>query len=202
MAISLEKGQRISLEKSGGGGLTKASFGINWGMIEKKGLFGKKMEAVDLDASAICYGADKEPVDVCWFRKLRCGNWMFHSGDDLTGDSDGDDGLDNEIITLDLTATPSTVEKIVFVLHSFRGHKLNSLPYAGIRIFEGQGSLDRPPPQSDIVATYRATDQSGVAMILGILYRKDGSWKYQAVGEALPDRTLEESVETVRQRYL
>ena len=50
MAIKLEKGQRINLEKSNGNKLVNLCVGVNWGAIEKKGFFGgKKMEAVDLD---------------------------------------------------------------------------------------------------------------------------------------------------------
>ena len=47
MAISLQKGQRISLEKDGGGALQRLCLGANWGAIEKKGLLGKKKIAVD-----------------------------------------------------------------------------------------------------------------------------------------------------------
>ena len=40
MAINLQKGQRISLEKSNGSKLQNICVGINWGAIEKKGMFG------------------------------------------------------------------------------------------------------------------------------------------------------------------
>jgi len=60
MAISLQKGQRIKLEKTGGGTLERLCLGANWGAIEKKGLFGKKMVAVDLDASVAVYDSNKQ----------------------------------------------------------------------------------------------------------------------------------------------
>ncbi len=62
MAINLEKGQRISLEKTNGSKLLNICVGINWGAIEKKGLFGfgGGKEAVDLDASCALFNEAKE----------------------------------------------------------------------------------------------------------------------------------------------
>ena len=59
MAISLQKGQRVSLEKSDGSSLKKVCVGVNWGMIEKKKLWWKEKIAVDLDASAAIFNANK-----------------------------------------------------------------------------------------------------------------------------------------------
>src|ERR1700748_979601 len=104
MAINLEKGQKISLEKKDGSKLKNVCVGINWGAIEKKGLFSTKKEAVDLDASCALYNENKQLLDVVYFRNLRSKDGAVqHSGDDLTGDIDGDDGLDNEVITVDFS---------------------------------------------------------------------------------------------------
>ena len=96
MVISLVKGQKISLEK-GGAGLSKVCVGLNWGAIEKKGFFGnKKVVAVDLDASCGMFNGGGELTDIVYFGKLRSEDGsVIHSGDDLTGDVGGDDGLDN-----------------------------------------------------------------------------------------------------------
>jgi len=138
MAISLQKGQRISLAK-GGNNLEKICVGVNWGAIEKKSLFGKiKKVAVDLDASVGLFSENKQLVDVVYFGQLtsKCGA-IRHSGDDLTGDMEGDDGLDNEVIVVDLTQIPATISQVVFVLNSFRGQDFASIPFASIRIYEG-----------------------------------------------------------------
>ena len=63
MAINLEKGQRINLEKSNGTKLQNICVGINWGAIVKKGIFGTKKEAVDLDASCAVYDENKNHID-------------------------------------------------------------------------------------------------------------------------------------------
>ena len=100
MAINLQKGQRINLEKSNGSKLQNICVGINWGAIEKKGWFGgTSKEAVDLDASCALYDDNKNLLEIIYFGKLRSNDGSIaHSGDDLTGDMGGDDGLDNEIV--------------------------------------------------------------------------------------------------------
>lgn len=202
MAISLQKGQRISLEK-GGKSLEKMCVGVNWGAIEKKSLFGKtKKEAVDLDASAGLFSDNNQLVDVVYFGQLgsKCGS-IRHSGDDLTGDIDGDDDLDNEVITVDLTRVPANVAQIVFVLNSFRGQDFASIPFASIRIYEGT-----PGRVDEVVATYDiandATFAGKVSMIMGKLYRHSGSWKFTSIGDSTGDRKLEQTLQTVAAKYL
>lgn len=201
MAISLQKGQRISLEK-GGQSLEKLCVGVNWGAIQKKGLFGTKQEAVDLDASAGLFSADKQRVDIVYFGQLnsKCGS-IHHSGDDRVGDSGGDDNLDNEVITVDLAKVPSTVEQIVFVLNSFRGQDFADIPFASIRIYEGT-----PGRVDNVVATFDiandATFKGKVSMIMGKLYRHGDAWKFTSLGDATEDKRLEQTLQTVIDKYL
>lgn len=203
MAISLQKGQRINLAKEGGGNLEKVCVGVNWGAIEKKGLFGgMKKQAVDLDASCALFGQKNELLDVIYFGKLKTDDGsVVHSGDDTTGDLDGDDGLDNEIISINLARLPSKVHKIVVVLNSFRGDDFQSVPFAAIRLYEGT-----PSRVDNIIATYNiASDPKFagfVSMVLGRFYRHNDDWKFAALGEATKDKKLEETVKTVESTYL
>ena len=203
MAINLQKGQRVSLEKDGGGKLEKVCVGVNWGAIEKKGLFGgTKKEAVDLDASCALFDSNDQVVDIIYYGKLNNANGSVrHSGDDLTGDMDGDDGLDNEILSIDLGQVPSEVTKIAVILNSFRGHDFQTVPFATIRIYEGS-----PTRVDTVFANFNiASDPKfagSVSMILGRLYRHNDAWKFAAIGEATKDRKLEETVKTVQQNYL
>src|SRR3954471_11300577 len=140
MAINLEKGQRINLEKTNGSKLQSICVGINWGAIEKKGIFGfgSKKEAVDLDASCALYNEAKGLEEVVYFGNLKSKNGAVkHSGDDLTGDMGGDDGLDNEVITVDLGSVDPTPPYVAFVLNSFRGQDFGSIPFASLRVYEG-----------------------------------------------------------------
>lgn len=204
MAINLQKGQRISLEKSNGSKLQSVCVGINWGAIEKKGIFGfgSSKEAVDLDASCALFDENKKLIDVVYFGNLKSKDQAVrHSGDDLTGDMGGDDGLDNEVITLDFGSLNPSIKHVAFVLNSFRGQDFGTIPFASIRIYEGT-----PKRVNEIFATYDiahdANFRGHVSMVMGIFYVKNDEWKFNAIGEPTKDRKLEETVNTVMRNFL
>lgn len=202
MAINLEKGQRINLEKNNGTKLQNICVGINWGAIEKKGLFGKKKEAVDLDASCAIYDENKNHIDSVNFQKLISNDRaILHSGDDLTGDLNGDDGLDNEVITLDFSKLSPNASYVAFYVNSFRGQDFKDIPFASIRIYEGT-----PKRVTEEFARYDiandATFSGKVSMVLGVFYKKNNDWKFNAIGVSTTDRKLEETIITIQQDHL
>ncbi|SDI12519.1 TerD family protein [Chryseobacterium taeanense] len=203
MAINLQKGQRINLKKENGAMLTQACVGINWGAIEKKGFFGGiTREAVDLDASCILYDANKNATEVIYFGNLKSKNGAIrHSGDDLTGDIDGDDGLDNEVITVDFSNLDSNVEHVALVLNSYKGQDFGTIPFASIRIYEGT-----PTNVREVFAKYDIANDASfrghVSMVMGVFYKRNGEWKFNAIGDPTKDRKLQETIETVKQQYL
>ena len=202
MAISLVKGQKISLEKDGAG-LQKICVGLNWGAIESRGFFGgAKKKAVDLDASCGIFDGNGELLDVVYFGKLKSNDGaVLHSGDDTVGDVDGDDGLDNEVISLNMSALSAASERIVFILNSYRGHDFGDIPFAAIRIYEGT-----PSHVSNILASYNIAQdpkfKGYVSMIMGRMYRHNNQWKFAAIGEPTKDAKLEQCLQTVKQHYL
>lgn len=202
MAISLVKGQRISLEKNGAG-LQSICVGLNWGAIESRGFFGgAKKKAVDLDASCGLFDAQGGRLDVVFFGKLTSDDGaIIHSGDDTVGDVDGDDGLDNEVLTIDLTKIAASTEKIVFILNSYRGQDFGDIPFASLRIFEGT-----PRHVNNVLASYNIAHdpkfKGYVSMIMGRLYRHGGQWKFAAIGEPTKDAKLEQCLQTIQQNYL
>ncbi|ALM47748.1 Tellurium resistance protein TerD [Flavobacterium psychrophilum] len=202
MAINLEKGQRINLEKSNGTKLTTICVGINWGAIEKKGFFGTKKEPVDLDASCAIYDENKNNIDTVSFRQLKSNDQAIkHSGDDLTGDLNGDDGLDNEIITVDLSKLNPKANYLGFFINSFRGQDFKDIPFASIRIYEGT-----PTRVNEVFAKYDIANEKAfegnVSMVLGVFYKKNGEWKFNAVGTPTPDKKLEQTIVTIQQNHL
>lgn len=204
MAINLEKGQRINLTKADGKVLQHICVGINWGAIEKKGLFGltKTKEAVDLDASCALFDENKGLYDVVYFGNLRSkDNSVRHSGDDLTGDVGGDDGLDNEVITVDFSHLHPSVNYVAFVLNSFRGQDFGTIPFASIRIYEGT-----PTRVTEVLAKYDIAHGAGfaghVSMVMGVFYKKNNEWKFNAIGEPTKDKKLQETVNTVMAQFL
>lgn len=202
MAINLEKGQRINLEKSNGSKLNSICVGINWGAIIKKGFFGSSKEAVDLDGSCAVYDENKNVIDTISFKKLLSSDRAIkHSGDDTTGDMDGDDGLDNEVITVDLAQLNPKANYLGFFINSFRGQDFKDIPFASIRIYEGN-----PKHVQEVFAKYDVANDptfaGSVSMVLGVFYKRNNEWKFNAIGAPTKDRKLEESVVTVQQNYL
>ena len=113
----------------------------------------------------------------------------------------GDDGLDNEVITVDFSRLKEEANYIAFVLNSFKGQDFGTIPFASIRIYEGT-----PTKVNSVVAKFDiANDQSfsgHVSMVMGIFYKKSGEWKFNAIGEATKDKKLQETIGTVTQKYL
>ena len=122
---------------------------------------------------------------------------VFHSGDDLVGDVGGDDGLDNEIISVDLSRLNSNVEQIFFVLNSYNQIDFDKIPFASIGLYE---SVNK------VFASYNIVRDSAfaykVAMILGKLYKRNGEWKFSAIGEPTSDRKLDELILNSVVKYL
>jgi len=122
MALNLEKGQKISLNKEAGGALSIVRMGLGWDVAKSKGmlggLFGGGGDSIDLDASCLMFDEQGSLKDVVWFRQLRSNDGSIqHSGDNRTGAGDGDD----ETITVDLNKVPATIKTLVFTVNSFLG---------------------------------------------------------------------------------
>ena len=221
MAIRLEKGQRINLEKSNGTKLTQFCVGCNWGAVMGKKFFGlmNKVIDVDLDLSCLLFDAEGNPVDHIYSPLYRLAEHntglpngkldtidgaLHHTGDDLTGDQGGDDGLDNEIITVDLKKVDSRVNSIVFFLNIYNNSEysgdFSGIPYAYIRMFEGT-----PTYVKEVFAQYDVatrTDCVGMrGLVLGKLYRRNGDWKFAAIGESFTDPTIIQTIHRVIKDY-
>lgn len=186
--INLTKGGRINLSKDeNGNSLDKVFFGTNWGMIRRA--FGLCREPVDLDSSVVLLDASGNEVDLVYFaHKDSLG--VHHYGDDLTGDANGDDGMDNETVEVTLSKIDSRVQHVFFVLNSYRHHKFDKIPYIGIRIYTSPNNQPKRNVSDPVtvLAQYSLKDMASEfsgkeSIILGEAYRKDGEWKFKAIGE-------------------
>lgn len=187
MSISLAKGQRISLSKEGGASLTKVIMGLGWDAIETKGA-GGSTPAIDLDASCILFDDRGEMVDSIWFRQLTSKDGsVVHTGDNRTGDGDGDD----EQIIVDLSKVPANVKSLVFVVNSFTGQNFSQIANATCRLVDKH--TDRE------IARYDLSGQgSHTAQIMTKVYRHNGEWKMHAIGENSSGRTFQELLPVIR----
>ena len=218
MAINLTKGQRIDLKKSTGATLTEFCVGVNWGAIESRGFLGitKKVENVDLDLSAVLLNTDGKVCDHIYSPLYRpdllaefglppgkltaAGGALKHTGDDRAGDSGGDDGLDNEIITVNLAVVPPNVGQIFFFLNNCGQQDFSQIPYAKIRMFEGT-----PTRVKDVFASYNVAAEPQYkdrrSLIMGRLYRKGPEWKFAAIGDATEDIFVGQTVARIATDY-
>lgn len=219
MAINLTKGQKIDLRKTTGETLTNFCVGVNWGAIEKKTLFGlsKSIQNIDLDLSCILVDDQNNVCDHLYSPLYRVDilqqfglppgqlltkdGAMKHTGDDLEGDKGGDDGLDNEIITVDLSRVAPKVSQIFFFLNNAGVEDFAQIPYAKIRMFEGN-----PTKVSSVFAEYNVAAEpqfSGKrSIIMGKLYKRNNEWKFSAIGDPTEDTFLGQTVHRIIQSYL
>ena len=185
MSVSLIKGQKISLDKEAGHSLNKVFMGLGWDAVKKGGFLGRLMGGgdIDLDASCVLFSADKQPLDVVYFGQLKSKDGSIrHSGDNLTGDGEGDD----EIIYVTLADVPAEVNYLVFTVNSYRGQNFNEVANAYCRLVD-----DR---KAEIARYTISGGGDYTAMIMAKLYRHNGEWKMQAVGESMRGRTVADMI--------
>ncbi len=219
MAIRLEKGQRINLEKANGSKLSQFCVGCNWGaIVRSKGFLGlgKRIDDVDLDLSVLMFDEKGEITDHIYSPLYRPDflsrygmppgkvdsrdGALHHSGDDLKGDQGGDDGLDNEIVVVDLARVSPGVNQIFFFLNNCGKEDFSEIPYASIRMFEGTPTRVKEVfAQYDVAAEPRYKGMT--ALIMGKLYRRGGEWRFSAIGDAYPDANICETIRRIAFNY-
>ncbi|MEH7075465.1 TerD family protein [Neobacillus drentensis] len=198
MAINLQKGQRVDLTK-GNPGLSKIMVGLGWDPVQSSGgglfggLFGGGGGAnIDCDASVIMLGANdklQNNKDVVYFGNLRSNDGSIqHSGDNLTGDGDGDD----EQVMVDLNRVPAHIQKLVFVVNIYdcvkRKQHFGMIKNAFIRIVN--------PGNNQELLHYNLSDNySGqTCLVTGEIYRHGNEWKFAAIGSGTNAASLSEVV--------
>jgi tellurium resistance protein TerZ len=156
-------------------------------MAPAKGFFAKLgggNESIDLDASCLLFDGAGNVVDVVWFRQLTSNDGSVrHSGDNLTGEGDGDD----ETIAIDLTNLPTNVETLVLTVTSFRGQTFDKVQNAFGRVIDLTNNKE--------LARYDISDSgSYTGLILASLKRSGGEWIYKALGERAQGTQVENLV--------
>ena len=166
MSISLQKGQKISLSKEAGGNLSKIMVGLGWDPADGGA-------SIDLDASAIMFSEAKEVVDNVYYNNLKSSDGSVeHTGDNLTGEGEGDD----EQLLVNLSAVTSNVKHIVFTVTSYEGQTFNEIANAFCRVVDGSTNKELARYELTTGGPYRG-------MVIARLYRHNDEWKMAALGE-------------------
>jgi tellurium resistance protein TerD len=173
VAVSLAKGQNVSLDKVAPG-LKNIFVGLGWDARSTDG------QPFDLDSTAILLKSDgliRDSWDFVFYNNLTGGGGSVeHAGDNLDGQGSGDD----EVIRVSLNDVPTDIQKVVFAatIHEadVRHQTFGQVANAFIRV------VNRDSGQE--IARFDLSEDSGLetAMIFGELYRRDGEWKFKAIG--------------------
>ena len=174
MSVSLTKGGNVSLTKLAPA-LKKVSIGLGWDVRVTSGA------DYDLDASALLCGENgkvRSDEDFVFFNNLRSSDGSVeHTGDNLTGEGEGDD----EVVHVDLDVLPADVQKVVFPVSIYeaeeRRQSFGQVANAYIRVVDRSTGTE--------VARYDLTEDASTetAMVFGELYRRAGEWKFRAIGQ-------------------
>ncbi len=174
MGVSLTKGGNVSLTKAAPG-LKAVSVGLGWDVRSTTGT------DFDLDASALGLRPDHRVVADEYFvffnNKTSPDGSIVHQGDNLTGEGEGDD----EVIDVDLSAVPTTVDSIVFPVSIYdadaRGQTFGQVRNAFIRVVDQSNGAE--------LARYDLSEDASTetAMVFGELYRNGAEWKFRAIGQ-------------------
>ena len=193
MAISLAKGQKISLTKESTG-LRNVKIGLGWDAV-KKGFFSRKKD-IDCDASVIMLGADgrlKSNEDIVYYGNLCHKSGSIKSqGDNRTGAGEGDD----EQILIVLDSVPEEYEKLEFVVTIYeakeRQQNFGLINNSYIRVIDADKNIE--------ICRFALTDDySGMtAMIFGEMYRHNNEWKFNAIGQGTWDGSISEMAKRFR----
>ena len=195
MGVNLQKGQKVNLKKSDGQALSRIRIGLGWDPVEQKkgglfgSIFGGSAPDIDCDASVIvCKGGRLSgKKDVVYFGNLKHPSGaIVHTGDNLTGEGEGDD----EQILVDFTAVPQDYDKLVFVVNIYdcesRKQDFGMIANAFIRICDERTGEE--------FCRYNLSESYAgmTAMIFGEIYRYNGEWKFNAIGQGTKDKGLNE----------
>ncbi len=174
MGVSLSKGGNVSLTKEAPG-LTAVTVGLGWDVRTTTG------SDFDLDASAIMLTSAGKAISdghFVFFNNLKSPDGSVeHTGDNLTGEGEGDD----EAIKVNLAAVPAEADRIVFPVSIYdadaRGQSFGQVRNAFIRIVNQAGGAE--------IARYDLSEDASTetAMVFGELYRNGTDWKFRAVGQ-------------------
>lgn len=195
MSVKLQKGQKVSLSKEHAG-LSKIIVGLGWDEVQQqRSFFAPKPQDIDCDAFALLLvdGKHASSQDIVYYGSLKHNSGsVVHMGDNLTGAGDGDD----EQIVIDLNRVPAQYDRIVLAVNIYQAYErrqhFGMIQNAFIRLVDARNNNE--------MCIYNLTENysNQTAMLFGEVYRYNGEWKFNAVGQG----TTDGSISDFAKRYL
>ena len=158
----------------------KLHFGLGWDF--------DRNNTYDLDSSVVTFNSSIDHLEYVYFSHLQAYNGTVnHSGDDLTGEGEGDD----EEIRVSLDLLPSEVQMFTVQLNSYRGNSLKDVKSAYIRI-----STDL-----EVIGTYSITDAGdNIGLLIGCFFKNPSNeWYFKPLNEIIPGNVVISSIPSIKE---
>lgn len=189
MSINLQKGQTINLDKNQYD-LSQVTIGLGWDVNDSGG------DDYDLDAFIFLLNAAgkfHDEKDLISFGNLKhFSGHIWHTGDNLTGEGEGDD----EQLVVKLNSLDQSYSKVIVAVNIYKGSERNQhfgkIKNSFVRAVDKNGKE---------IAKYnlQGSEYSGkTAMVFAEIYRKDGGWKFRALGNGLMADYVNDVISTYR----
>lgn len=178
--LNLEKGQTVNLNQEAGKVINKVNIGLGWDFNSNS--------RIDLDASAIVFDNSDQHIGQCYFNEKDYNNGAIKSsGDNLTGEGDGDD----ETLTFDFSKLPETVKKIFVTITNYTEQPLSVVKNAFARAVD-------PETGNELVRFELNQFGANTALLMLELEKTAGGFTLKALGEAANGKTLADLIPTAK----
>ena len=172
--VNLRKGQRVELAK----GINKLRIELTWNASRRAQSWDLDIMAIEVDEDQLI--AKDDPRRLVYYNNLQDPeNALVHSGDDRTGDRDGEE------MKLDLSKVSTDVKELIFILNIFEsmknGQNFGEIKGTTLRIFYDNNTIP------DLVYNLEEEDSHKTATVLKVcsVYRSGGIWKFKAINEGV-----------------
>ena len=174
--VTLSQGQEVKIRYADDRPLTKIMVGVGWDPAPGS-------TNMDVDSSVVVMSESGRDRDLVYYGdKTHSSGCVIHHGDNLTGEGGIQDG-DDENISVFLNKVPQNRDKLVFVLNIYkcdeRRQTLDSVRNLYIKLYD--------PDSKKTLIQYRVDGNTGrdTAMVIGMAFRRGGSWHFKAIGRSL-----------------
>lgn len=172
--VNLRKGQRVELAK----GINKLRIELTWNASRRAQSWDLDIMAIEVDEDQLI--AKDDPRRLVYYNNLQDPeNALIHSGDDRTGDGDGEE------MKLNLSKVSTDVKELIFILNIFEsmknGQNFGEIKGTTLRIFYDNNTIP------DLVYNLEEEDSHKTATVLKVcsVYRSGGIWKFKAINEGV-----------------
>ena len=171
--ITLSQGQEVKIRYADDRPLTRINVGVGW----DPAVTGSN---IDVDSSVFVMSGQRKEYELVYFGDKEHGSGcVIHHGDNLTGYNIANS--DDENISVYLNKVPANRDRLVFVLNIYdcvsRKQTFGGIKNLYIRLYD--------PDSKKALIEYKVLGNFSryTALIIGMAYRKDGSWMFKAVGK-------------------